>query len=88
MHYPDTDSKVSWYLAAFNTTVGDIDVCVPLLRPTVETRNSLQTVAQREAENTRVQLRKHHQASIKKGKFGKHSVEMEEVRVPSLVISG
>lgn len=54
-------------------------------RPTVETRNSLQTVAQREAENTRAQLRKHHQASVKKGKFGKHSVEVEEVRVFALV---
>jgi len=51
-------------------------------RPTVETRNSLQTVAQREAESTRVQLRKHHQTSVKKGKFGKHSIELEEVRLP------
>ena len=50
-------------------------------RPTVETRNSLQAVAQREAENTRVQLRKHHQTSVKKGKFGKHSIETEEVRL-------
>jgi len=46
-------------------------------------------VAQREAENTRVQLRKHHQASVKKGKFGKHSVELEEVRIFSpLLIAG
>jgi len=51
---------------------------VPIQKPTVEARNSLQTVAQREAENTRVQLRKHFQASVKKGKFGKHSVELEE----------
>jgi len=51
---------------------------IPIPKPTVETRNSLQTVAQREAESTRVQLRKHHQASVKKGKFGKHSIEQEE----------
>jgi len=55
--------------------------CTLATRPTVETRNNLQTVAQREAEDTRVQLRKHHQTSVKKGKFGKHSVELEEVRV-------
>jgi len=51
---------------------------VPIPKPTVETRNSVQTAAQREAENTRVQLRKHHQASVKKGKFEKRSIEMEE----------
>ena len=51
----------------------------PTTRPTVEARNSMQTIAQREAENTRVQLRKHHQASVKKGKFGKHSLETEGV---------
>jgi len=50
---------------------------VPIPKPTVEARNTIQTIAQREAENTRVQLRKHHQASVKKGKFGKHSFEME-----------
>ena len=53
----------------------------PTTRPTVDARNSIQTIAQREAENTRVQLRKHHQASVKKGKFGKHSLEMEAVCV-------
>lgn len=52
---------------------------VPTTRPTVEARNSIQTIAQREAENTRIQLRKHHQASVKKGKFGKHSSETEGV---------
>ena len=57
----------------------------PSLRPTVEARNGLQTVAQREAENTRVQLRKHHQTSVKKAKLGKHSIEMEEVRAPCVV---
>jgi len=50
---------------------------VPIPKPTVEARNNIQTIAQREAENTRVQLRKHHQTSVKKGKFGKHSLEME-----------
>ena len=31
------------------------------------------------AEDVRVQIRKHHQASVKKGKYEKHSVELEEV---------
>lgn len=53
----------------------------PTTRPTVDARNTIQTIAQREAENTRVQLRKYHQASVKKGKFGKHSLEMEGVCV-------
>lgn len=61
----------------------DVDGHTFTARPTVETRNSLQTVAQREAESTRVQLRKHHQASVKKGKFEKHSIELEEVRLSS-----
>ena len=60
----------------------DVDGPASTARPTVETRNSLQTVAQREAESTRVQLRKHHQTSVKKGKFEKHSIELEEVRLP------
>ncbi|KAF9788585.1 ribosome recycling factor [Thelephora terrestris] len=51
---------------------------IPIPKPTLETRNSLQTAAQREAENTRVQLRKHHQASVRKGKFEKRSIEMDE----------
>lgn len=46
-------------------------------------RTSLQTTAQREAENSRVQLRKLHQASIKRGKYAKHSPELDEVRFAS-----
>ena len=49
-------------------------------RPTVEARNALAATANRMAEDVRVQIRKHHQASIKKGKYEKHSVELEEVR--------
>jgi ribosome recycling factor len=48
-------------------------------RPTVEARTSLYTSAQRKAEDARVQIRKHHAASLKKGKFEKHSIELEEV---------
>jgi hypothetical protein len=32
------------------------------------------------AEDVRIQVRKIHQASIKKGKYEKHSIELEEVR--------
>ncbi|KAF5390134.1 hypothetical protein D9757_003783 [Collybiopsis confluens] len=51
---------------------------IPMPKPTVEARNALFTAAQRQAEDTRVQIRKHHQASLKKGKYEKHSVELDE----------
>ena len=53
-------------------------------RPTVEARNALAATAQRMSEDTRVQLRKIQQASVKKGDYKKHSVELEEVRHDSL----
>ncbi|KAG2133196.1 ribosome recycling factor-domain-containing protein [Suillus bovinus] len=51
---------------------------IPIPRPTVEARNALTTTAQRMAEDTRVRLRKIQQASVKKGDYKKHSVELEE----------
>lgn len=36
------------------------------------------------AEDVRVQIRKHHQTSVKKGKYEKRSVELDEVRRPCL----
>jgi hypothetical protein len=49
-------------------------------RPTIDARKELFTSAKQKAEEIRVQIRKHHQASLKRGKFAKHSVELEEVR--------
>jgi ribosome recycling factor len=49
-------------------------------RPTIEARHALYATAQRQAEDARVQVRKHHQTAIKKGGFKKHSQELEEVR--------
>ncbi|KAH0834943.1 mitochondrial carrier domain-containing protein [Lanmaoa asiatica] len=51
---------------------------IPIPKPTVEGRNMLVSTASRMAEDVRVQIRKHHQASVKKGKYEKHSVELEE----------
>ncbi|KAL0069580.1 hypothetical protein AAF712_003238 [Marasmius tenuissimus] len=51
---------------------------VPIPKPTVEARQTFVTAAQKQAEDSRVQIRKHHQASLKKGKFEKHSIELEE----------
>ncbi|KAG0694853.1 ribosome recycling factor domain-containing protein [Suillus ampliporus] len=56
----------------------DMDIHHFSLRPTVEARNALAATAQRMAEDTRVQLRKIQQASVKKGDYKKHSVELEE----------
>jgi ribosome recycling factor len=53
-------------------------------RPTVDARTALFTTAQRKAEDTRVQIRKLHQASLKRGKYVKHSIELEEVCLVSV----
>ncbi|KAG6887654.1 hypothetical protein C0992_011324 [Termitomyces sp. T32_za158] len=52
---------------------------IPMPKPTVDARLALYTTAQRKAEEIRVQVRKQHQASLKRGKYEKHSVELEEV---------
>ncbi|KAL0578873.1 hypothetical protein V5O48_003106 [Marasmius crinis-equi] len=51
---------------------------VPIPKPTVEARQTLVKAAQMQAEDSRVQIRKHHQASLKKGKYERTSVEFEE----------
>ncbi|OAX39928.1 ribosome recycling factor [Rhizopogon vinicolor AM-OR11-026] len=53
-------------------------VKIPIPRPTVEARNALTATAQRMSEDTRVQLRKIQQASVKKGDYKKHTVELEQ----------
>ena len=52
-------------------------------RPTVETRNALYTTASRQAEDVRVQMRKLHQALLKKVDLDKRSPDMPTVRVPT-----
>lgn len=42
--------------------------------------------AQRLAEDARVQIRRIHQAGVKKGKFEKHSVELDEVGYDHITI--
>ncbi|CAA7263248.1 unnamed protein product [Cyclocybe aegerita] len=51
---------------------------VPIPKPTVEARKELFAAAKRKAEEIRVQVRKHHAASLKRGKYEKHSVELDE----------
>ncbi|KAJ3729647.1 ribosome recycling factor domain-containing protein [Lentinula raphanica] len=51
---------------------------IPVPKPTVEARKALFATAERQAEDTRIQIRRHHQASLKKGKYEKHSIEIEE----------
>ncbi|KAI6039629.1 ribosome recycling factor domain-containing protein [Pisolithus marmoratus] len=53
---------------------------IPVPKPTVEARTALVSNAQRLAEDARVQIRRVHQASVKKGKYEKHSVELDEFR--------
>ncbi|TFY57615.1 hypothetical protein EVG20_g8475 [Dentipellis fragilis] len=51
---------------------------IPIPKPTVDARLAMYTVAARHAEESRMQIRKQHQASLKKGKYAKHSVEVDE----------
>ncbi|KAI8986760.1 ribosome recycling factor domain-containing protein [Trametes punicea] len=46
---------------------------IPIPKPTVETRNALYTTATRQVEDARTQMRKHHQALLKKEGISKHS---------------
>ncbi|KAI0777289.1 ribosome recycling factor domain-containing protein [Trametes elegans] len=46
---------------------------IPIPKPTVGTRNALYTTATRLAEDARVQMRKHHQALLKREEITKHS---------------
>ena len=45
----------------------------------MEGRLALYAAAKKKAEEIRMQVRKQHSASLKKGKFEKHSIEIEEV---------
>ncbi|KAH8116119.1 ribosome recycling factor [Phellopilus nigrolimitatus] len=51
---------------------------IPMPKPTVVARAELAKAAAKLAENSRVQLRHLEQTSVKKGKYVKHSIEMEE----------
>ncbi|KAF8804470.1 ribosome recycling factor [Phlegmacium glaucopus] len=51
---------------------------VPIPKPTVEARTKLYASAKRKGEEIRVQIRAKHSASLKRGKYGKHSIELEE----------
>jgi hypothetical protein len=47
----------------------------------VDARLALAAAAQKQAEETRVQIRKLHQAAVKKGGYKKFSIELESVRL-------
>lgn len=52
---------------------------VHVIRPTVEARLAAYSTASKQAEDARVQIRRQHQASVKKGKYLRHSIEHDEV---------
>ncbi|KAI9458872.1 ribosome recycling factor [Lactarius psammicola] len=51
---------------------------IPIPKPTVEARLAAYSTATKQAENARVQIRRHHQASVKRGKYTKHSIAYDE----------
>lgn len=56
------------------------------VRPTIDARKELYAAAKKKAEEIKVQVRKHHAASLKRGKYEKHSIELEEVRLPPRIL--
>ncbi|PCH44956.1 ribosome recycling factor [Wolfiporia cocos MD-104 SS10] len=56
---------------------------VPMPKPTVESRMAMYATAQKQAEDTRVNIRKQHQTSLKKGKYAKYSPEADEFQTLS-----
>ncbi|KAK0452149.1 ribosome recycling factor domain-containing protein [Desarmillaria tabescens] len=50
---------------------------IPVPKPTLDAKSSVVTAARKKAEDARVQCRKFHQASVKKGKYDKRSIELE-----------
>ncbi|KAH9933916.1 uncharacterized protein B0H18DRAFT_982763 [Fomitopsis serialis] len=53
---------------------------IPMPKATVETRTTMVTAAQRQAEEVRQLVRKQHSASIKKGNYRKHAPELDELQ--------
>ncbi|KAJ7336391.1 ribosome recycling factor domain-containing protein [Mycena albidolilacea] len=51
---------------------------IPIPKPTVESNTAMVTAVSRKSEDVRVQIRKLHQASLKRGNYKKHSIELEE----------
>jgi ribosome recycling factor len=58
-----------------------VDFC--FFRTTLEAKKQVYASAKRKSEEIRVQIRSKHSASLKRGKYDKHSIEVEEV-YPSL----
>ena len=56
-----------------------------LPRPTVEARLAAYSSASKLAEDARVKIRRQHQASLKKGKYARHSTEYDKVSTVFLV---
>ncbi|KAF9551727.1 ribosome recycling factor [Agrocybe pediades] len=51
---------------------------VPIPKPTIQARQEIFAAMKKKAEEIRVQVRKQHAASLKRGKYEKHSIELEE----------
>lgn len=50
---------------------------IPVPKPTLDAKSSVVAAAGKKAEEARVQCRKWHQVSVRKGKYDKRSVELE-----------
>lgn len=71
--YQSMKSSPNFFFLTISTTN------ILISRPTIDSRKELFAAAKRKAEDIRVQIRKHHAASLKRGGYAKHSIELEEV---------
>lgn len=53
---------------------------IPIPKPTVDARLAAYSTASKLAENARMQIRRQHQASVKRGKYAKHSIVHDELQ--------
>ncbi|KAH9990986.1 ribosome recycling factor-domain-containing protein [Russula compacta] len=53
---------------------------IPIPKSTIEARLAAYSTASKQAEDARVQIRRQHQASMKKGKYSRHSIEHDEFK--------
>ena len=54
-------------------------------RTTLEAKRQVYMTAKRKGEEIRVQIRNKHSVSLKRGKYEKHSIELEEVYIHFLI---
>ncbi|KAH9174698.1 ribosome recycling factor [Lactarius sanguifluus] len=77
---PQNLKHVQDALVSFPQRVDERTLRIPIPKPTVEARLAAYSTASKQAESARVQIRRQHQASVKRGKFPKRSIANDELQ--------